>query len=56
MFQCNALRGNLLSIGGKKEVGSIRKSKNISKMETVTVINQSTTGLYEYRVDLLGSV
>lgn len=56
VFQCNALRGNLLSIGGKKEVGSIRKSKNISKMETVTVINQSTTGLYEYRVDLLGSV
>ena len=53
VFQCNAVKANLTSIGGKKGEGAIRKNKNINLMRSLTLIHQSATGLYEYKKDLL---
>ena len=54
-FQCNAVKANLTAIGGKKGEGAIRKSKKISLMQSLKLIHQSVTGLYEYIVELTES-
>jgi len=52
-FQCNAQYADLkkLQIMGKQV--EIRKNKTISKLSEVYLINQSVTGLFEHKVDLL---
>ena len=56
VFQCNAVKGNLVEIGGKKGEGAIRKNKKINQIGSIALLHQSATGLFERRVDLLKSV
>lgn len=44
---------NLFEVGGAKQSGKMQPSKNITDRETVLLINQSVTGLFENRIDLL---
>ena len=52
VFQCNRVEGNLKIIGETGNAGKIRFSKNISNQTTITIINQSPTGIYEQEIDL----
>ena len=52
-FKCDRQMSNLSLIGGKSQVGMITYSSKISGMDSVKLINQSVTGLYEIEVDLL---
>lgn len=52
-LRCNALITDLTSIGGNAKVGTIRISKIISNFNSAYLINQSPTGLYEKKIDLL---
>ena len=52
-FQCNSVWTSLKILNGKGIVGRIQFSKQISNLESAYIINQSITGLYEKRVDLL---
>lgn len=52
-FKCDRQTSNFLELNGKKTVGIIRFNKNISRMNSAYLINQSPTGLYEYKIDLL---
>ena len=40
-------------IGGSQASGSAAISKNIMKYSNVVLVNQSVTGVYEKKVDLL---
>lgn len=59
LMQCvNALRCNVVltgfkDIGGPNNIGKIRLSKVISNCKSAYLINQSVTGLYEKKIDLL---
>lgn len=44
---------NLKDIGGASNAGKLKMSKNISDLSEVILIEQSATGLYERRIDLL---
>lgn len=44
---------NLQNIGGKKGVGEINLGKNFSNLKECILINQSVTGVFENRQDLL---
>lgn len=44
---------NLLLVGGKEYSGALLFNKNISNFTTFQLINQSVTGVYEKRIDLL---
>ena len=52
-LQCNRTLSDLSAIGGKSKVGVLVKSKNISNLSSAVLVNQSVTGLFETRVDLL---
>jgi len=52
VFQSNRVEGNLKSIGETGNAGKIRFSKNISNHNSITIINQSPTGIYEQEIDL----
>ena len=53
LFANNTLASDLSLIGGSKNAGKILTSKKISTNKKVTLINQSITGIYENRIDLL---
>lgn len=53
-FRCNAQNADFSELCGKGTVGRISKSKTISKLENAYLVNQSITGLYETKTDLLG--
>ena len=52
-FQCNSVRTSLKDLNGKSEVGIIKFSGIISGNRSAYLINQSVTGLFETKVDLL---
>lgn len=52
-FQSNAQNTNLKAIGGGGTVARISKSCNLSNFQSVYLIDQSITGLYEHKVNLL---
>lgn len=52
-FKCNVQKPNLTAIGGAKGANAIAKSKNIGGFSTAYLINQSVTGVYENKVNLL---
>lgn len=54
LMQCKAVLANLKLIGGPKEAGRMRFNKVISKKnKSVVLANQSVTGLFEKKIDLL---
>jgi CRISPR-associated endonuclease Csn1 len=52
-FCCNAVYANFKELSGKGTRGRVEMNKKISSLDTAFLINQSVTGLYEHRVDLL---
>ena len=52
-FRCDRQLSDLKSIGGSASSGVISTNKKISGMQSAYLINQSVTGLYEVKVDLL---
>ena len=52
-FKCDSQRVSLKNLNGKNEAGIIMTSNNLSSAKKAYLINQSVTGLYEYKVDLL---
>ena len=52
MFQCQSGSANLKMIGGKENVGTLKKNSNISKIKQIFVVYQSPTGIYEKEMDL----
>jgi CRISPR-associated protein Cas9/Csn1, subtype II/NMEMI len=48
-FRCNASVSNLEQIGLK--IGRIRKSNNIGNFDSIKLIHQSPSGLFEYEID-----
>ena len=52
-FKCNAEKPSFMDLCGKGAVGSIFKTKDITASKSVALINQSITGLYETKIDLL---
>ena len=52
-LRCNTVLTDLKSIEGKAKTGAIFKSKNLSNFNSAYLINQSPTGLYEKKIDLL---
>lgn len=53
MFHCNAENTSLKNINGPNVTGRLILSSKISQFDTVILINQSPTGLFENRVNLL---
>ncbi len=53
LFACKPLTADLTLIGGSKNAGRVKSGKKISSKESVFLINQSPTGLFETKVDLL---
>ncbi len=53
-FKCNASKTDLKLIGGSANCGTLLIGKNITKCQKVELINQSITGIYEKKVNLLG--
>ncbi len=53
LFQCKPLNANLTLIGLSSNTGSIKKNKEITGADSVKLIYQSPTGLFEHTVDLL---
>ena len=53
LFTCTAELPNLKELCGSTISERIRKSANISGLNSAYLIHQSPTGLYEYRTDLL---
>lgn len=52
-LKCNCTYTNLSGIGGKKTFGRIVKTRKIKKRKSVFLINQSITGLFETKINLL---
>lgn len=52
LSQCKATRANLKAIGGSEGMGRIVMSNNLSNYESIKIINQSPSGLFENEVDL----
>lgn len=53
LFACNSMTANLTQIGGGANVGKLQINKNIEKYKEFTIINQSPTGIFEEKIDLL---
>ena len=53
LFRCNPVLTSLAILCGKGNVGAILKNKKISDQQSVYLINQSVTGIFETRIDLL---
>ncbi len=52
-FQCQSGTADLRLIGGVGHAGSLTMGINITKLEQISIINQSPTGIYEQEIDLL---
>ena len=52
LFQCSPQLANLTNIGGGKSAGSLKILSDITKQQSVLLINQSITGFYEQVIDL----
>ena len=52
-FQTNRVTSNLKTINGAANAGSLVISKNITNFKELYLIYQSTTGIFEQKVDLL---
>lgn len=53
LFQCNSVASNLKKIGGPGSAGILVLSNDITQIDDIVMINQSPTGLFEQRVNLL---
>lgn len=53
LFKCDRTTANLCAINGVKTAGIIQPIKTISSRGSAYIINQSVTGLFETKVDLL---
>jgi CRISPR-associated endonuclease Csn1 len=51
-FQCNATYPNLKQIDIREGVNAIRKSNNIANFNSIKLIHQSPSGLFEQETDL----
>lgn len=52
-FKCDRQKSDLSLIGGSKNSGTIRINKSLKKIKSAYAVNQSVTGLYEYKTNLL---
>lgn len=53
LFKCKPVVSDLTEIDGSKSTGKVQMNKNIINNESVKLIHQSSTGVFEYSVDLL---
>ena len=53
MFQCQSGSANLKQIGGPARAGILLLNNNITSCKNIFIINQSTAGIFENKVDLL---
>lgn len=53
LFKCDRQLSNFSELSGVKSAGVIIFNKKISNFSSAYIINQSVTGLYEYKIDLL---
>ncbi len=53
LFQCQSATANLKLIKGSGTAGKLRVNKNILLCDSLKIINQSPTGIYEQEIDLL---
>lgn len=53
LFKCDRQLSDFSGLSGVKKAGTITFNKKISNCGTAYLINQSVTGLYEYKTDLL---
>lgn len=53
LMRCKPITANLSDIGGAKHAGNIAINKVISNNESVSIINESITGLFRKEIDLL---
>lgn len=53
LLQCKPITADLTIVDGSKYAGKIQVSKVISNAQTAMLINQSVTGLFEKKIDLL---
>lgn len=52
MFQCQSVNANLSLIGGPANAGSLAINSNIKDCKNIFIINQSSTGIFEKKIDL----
>lgn len=52
MFQCQSVAANLKLIGGPASAGILVLNNNIAHCKSISIINQSPTGIYEQEIDL----
>ena len=52
-FKCDATTPSFKELCGKGVVGRVQKSKKISENESVCLVHQSVTGIFETKIDLL---
>lgn len=55
-FKCDRQLSDLKLIGGSGQSGVLKFNKNITKCKSVFIIDQSVTGLFEYKRDLLRKI
>ena len=53
LFTCSAASTNFELLGGGRQAGILKVSKNITDRAQAYIINQSPTGIFEKKVDLL---
>jgi len=53
LFTCSAASTNFELLGGGRQAGILKVSKNITDRAQAYIINQSPTGIFEQKVDLL---
>lgn len=53
LMQCKPVTADLHLINGSKNAGSFKISKIITNFNKVLLVNQSVTGLFEQKIDLL---
>lgn len=53
LFKCDRQLSDFSELSGPKSAGIIQFNKKISNMDSAYLINQSVTGMYEYKIDLL---
>lgn len=52
IFKCDSVYSDMSVVGAEKTAGLILISKNISKLEKISIVNQSPSGLFTSVVDL----
>ncbi len=52
LFQCQSAAADLSLIGGPGRAGILVLNNDVSKLEHISIINQSVTGFYEQVIDL----